>query len=1065
MTRILPLALPLLSLWFFWCSDQRGISETQLQVEKSTFSARSKKTDPTPPTLANGNYFNESLRPSLPFSISARPLIDHFSPLPSLETFPCPSLSGRAQKIWQSLPPETFSELSKPQLKSLADLIETRLIESDEGALPWICRDQTTPRAMATAFHQIEQAIAQNSVGILATQFMGSGKWTRVASETPKANKQGNPVTVTWSIVPDGTSAPGLGTTPSAPSDFRAWLSGIYGDNPSGIPSEQSWFQLVSRVFEAMEENSGLSFVYEENDDGAPIIEKNQGQLGLRGDIRISARTIDGSGNPDDQSNTLGFAYAPNFGDIILDSADPFYDDTILNSIGLFNALTHELGHALGLSHVCPLNETKLMEPLISRAFRGPQYDEFYSLQRQYGDELEGVSDGNDNDASTRATALTLDTEGFLERTWLSIDDNNDIDYYSFSAKRLDQIQAAVNPGSENYAEGPATQNCNTSATFNASSQQNLIIDLLDMNGRTILASAAAAEIGEIEILSGYQFEADGTYFLRVNGGNTNSSQIYTLFLNVSGAPLFPEINLIRQDIVAESGIIKNSRLDSGETIKVQLEFSNTGEVATTNLTANLSGPDGVTFFPSQIDLEDIPLNEARNAEIIFAVEGACGFEIPITVELLDEKGYRKTFTLDYFVGESLESTLLAEGFKASNNLPTGWSTGTTGGAIAWRSSSDESQSGTHSIFAEGTPSRSTSTLTSSPFTLGNFGSTLSFFHRHDSEERWDGGVLEASLDSGPWFDLPEHNAVSVVSGDYSATMRRSANSDIAGRRAWTGDSGGFIESIFELPAAWSGQSIRFRWILAHDASSSNGGWFVDDVTLTTIQITCEPHRPELEILLSETKLSEMSPTLGLSLRLTSALPLLNEVTINLSLSGTGEAADLVGLAPLTLPPGEIGILAILKPVDDSLPEGEESITLTIPNDVAEFAPGTQSTATLIISDQETYQRWANHFFPTTRPPNEDSDGDGWSNLAEYLLATDPANPAIAPSLDISVTDESTTLSHNPAPDRSDAALGLEQSPDLQNWSPVGFRRTIHGLKLPRESVENFLRLTFSLNP
>jgi len=105
------------------------------------------------------------------------------------------------------------------------------------------------------------------------------------------------------------------------------------------------------------------------NDDGNPISNVGSaypGSLGVRGDVRIGGHLIDGN------SNILSYNYFPNNGDMVIDTADNFYENLTGNSLGLRNVLAHEHGHGLGFEHVCLINQTKLMEPFISFAFDGP---------------------------------------------------------------------------------------------------------------------------------------------------------------------------------------------------------------------------------------------------------------------------------------------------------------------------------------------------------------------------------------------------------------------------------------------------------------------------------------------------------------------------------------------------------------------------------------------------------------------------------------------------------------------------------------------------------------------
>jgi hypothetical protein len=68
----------------------------------------------------------------------------------------------------------------------------------------------------------------------------------------------------------------------------------------------------------------------------------------------------------------------------------------------------------------------------------------------------------------------------------------------------------------------------------------------------------------------------------------------------------------------------------------------------------------------------------------------------------------------------------------------------------------------------------------------------------------------------------------------------RGFSSPIAGRQAWSGNSGGFITTTVNLPAAAQGQNVVFRWRRATDSSSSGAGAWIDDVYTTP-----NPTRPQ----------------------------------------------------------------------------------------------------------------------------------------------------------------------------------------------------------------------------
>jgi hypothetical protein len=108
----------------------------------------------------------------------------------------------------------------------------------------------------------------------------------------------------------------------------------------------------------------------------------------------------------------------------------------------------------------------------------------------------------------------------------------------------------------------------------------------------------------------------------------------------------------------------------------------------------------------------------------------------------------------------------------------------------------------------------------------------LTFSHNYALEDGFDGGVLEISVDGGPFYDL----GGSAWEGGYNGTISTCCGNPLAGRQAWTGNSGGFIQTIVDLPR---GHTLVLRWRIASDSSGSGEGWRVDDVS-----ITCERPTP-----------------------------------------------------------------------------------------------------------------------------------------------------------------------------------------------------------------------------
>ncbi len=722
----------------------------------------------------------------------------------------------------------------------------------------------------------------------------------------------------------------------------------------------------------------------------------------------------------------------------------------------------------MGLDHVCPLNRTKLMEPLINRNFRGPRFDEFQSLQRQYGDVLERSGSARNNDSSSRANNVTLIPDQSRDFSRLSIDDNTDVDYLRLDLRARQKISASIVPVGTTYLEGAEVNgSCSSGTNFNAATQQNLTLEILGPDGTTVLASSLAGGRGVGEEIASFEVPSNATHFIRINGGSDNAAQLYDLNLFLEERPPAPEFLAGKPQILAESGSVKNFRLDDRETVRANLVYTNSGNLSTTSLTARIEAPANVTVFSTGEAGQVIAPGEVAMIPVVLASTAACGEEVTLTLVLEDSGAELARLSYPFMVGNIITTSPLDEGFDASTLLPSTWTTSFSGGGENWRTSSARSSSPLRSVFVPGEDRTSQSILVSPEVNAGTDGGILSFANFYNTESTYDGGVLEVSRNGGAWLDLP--SASTVLSGGYNATINTNFGSAIGGRRAWSGTAPTFFTSSFQLPATWANENLRFRWRLVHDGSIGQGGWYIDDVTFTRKAEDCIEHRPVLLLSASTNSLDENFPSAESILTVSPELPLLDPVNFTLIPTGTAVSSDFSGGLSSTIPAGTAAVNIPISVTVDDLDEELETLILTLPDGNADFAPGATASQTLTItdlSDRPDFAGWQLSFFPEIRDPLGDSDRDGFSDLAEYLLGTDPSSATSRGTLSPVMSGESFLLPVGVLPERADATLILQASSNLTviDWVNIPLETTPDGILLPTSAERRFYRLVYRLN-
>ncbi len=167
-----------------------------------------------------------------------------------------------------------------------------------------------------------------------------------------------------------------------------------------------------------------------------------------------------------------------------------------------------------------------------------------------------------------------------------------------------------------------------------------------------------------------------------------------------------------------------------------------------------------------------------------------------------------------------------------------GWYHYYINGTTDWVWSTAQSQSPTHSWYAQDVGSISDKVL-ESPIIKANTLTTISFYHRYGFEGSptycYDGGTIEYT--TGPFFDtwtvIPDSW---FTQGGFNGTVSSSYGNPIGGERAYCGSQTSWTQVIINL-SALAGKDVIIRWHEGDDSSTGATGWYVDTVNISETYI------------------------------------------------------------------------------------------------------------------------------------------------------------------------------------------------------------------------------------
>lgn len=373
-------------------------------------------------------------------------------------------------------------------------------------------------------------------------------------------------------------------------------------------------------------------------------------------------------------------------------------------------------------------------------------------------------------------------------------------------------------------------------------------------------------------------------------------------------------------------------------------------------------------------------------ASLVVSVASSNPTLVPATSVLLGGSGANRTLTLNPAIGQfgtatiyvnvtdagGLTSTasfqLYVEGVLACTTiesfdgvtapaLPAGWTTSATGAtAVNWVTSTTSSDTAANNAFVSDPANISDSLLTSPAMTITTANRTFQFRHNYNLESTYDGAVLEISVDGGTFSDVITAGGT-FKSGGYISPIDTAYSSPIAGRQAWTGSSGGYITTVVDLPSSALGHSVRLRFRMASDDSTSGIGWRVDSIQ------SCGFQSPSvLTITATDANKNEgNSGATAYDFVVSRTSDTSSVVTVQYAVTGSGTvpatASDFGG----TLPSGTVSFAAgeVSKPLTinvsgDTQLEGSEGFTVTLSGATGGAIIDTPTAGGVIVDDDNS---------------------------------------------------------------------------------------------------------------
>lgn len=341
------------------------------------------------------------------------------------------------------------------------------------------------------------------------------------------------------------------------------------------------------------------------------------------------------------------------------------------------------------------------------------------------------------------------------------------------------------------------------------------------------LASGTAQDVANL--WEGFAIRGMGAGASIQNSGGSTADGSGTGQTRVTQAFDLP--NLMQEPAITVSDLLGNNNgfAEPGEPLRITVPLKNiTGNLAS-DVTVQIVG-GGSAFYGS------IAHNGTASNIVSYTVPAAtpCGSSLTLTINVTSSLG-PVSFQRTIQIGQP--SATFSENFDGvtAPAIPANWTVAAVQNGTPFVTTTNNANSSPNAIYAlDPTTVGGGTNLTSPSIPVTIAAAVLSFRNRYDTENGWDGGVLEISINGGAFQDIITAGG-SFIENGYNGTLgANGTNNPLNGRSAWTGNSNGYLTTKVRLPAAAAGQNVQLRFRFGADDNTTgagpNPGWYIDNI-------------------------------------------------------------------------------------------------------------------------------------------------------------------------------------------------------------------------------------------